>query len=278
MGGKRHSAGQDHRHKICKRLQSVARRKDDASAVPVPASREVHRQGRHQRCREFCVRAGEEVNLKQEEKAMPAGAESQCSCVSRDELLSKFEYSDGTSKHLLTLYSLVIGLNARVIVDLGLGQTTGVLRSAARQTGGTVYSCDADKRRFSPLLADQDDHWKLYLEFSASFLQKVPEPIDFVMHDSAHDYVNVKRDLEMILPKMRQFGMICVHDTQQTDLHQGMLAAMRDATRNFSVSMTNLPFNAGLGMIRVESSPHPPITPASGKLPDGRSDTTPVAF
>jgi hypothetical protein len=128
------------------------------------------------------------------------------------------------------------------------------------------------------LLAEQDEHWKLHLEFSTSFLQKVPEPFDFVRHDSAHDYVNVKRDLETILPKMRKFGIICVHDTQQVDLYEGMLAAMRDATQDFSVSMTNLPFNCGLGIIRVESSPHPPIVPTCGTLPDGRCDTKPVAF
>jgi hypothetical protein len=213
-----------------------------------------------------------------EEATIELSAEQQCSCLTRDELISKFEYPDGTSKHLLTLYSLVIGLDAKVIVDLGLGQTTGALRAAAQQTGGTVYSCDADRRRFEPLLATQDDHWKLYLEFSSSFLQKVPEPFDFVMHDSAHDYVNVKRDLEMILPRMRQFGIICIHDTQQVDLYEGMLAAMRDATKDFSVSMTNLPFNSGLGIIRVESSPHPPVSPTHGKLPDGRIDTRPAAF
>ena len=205
-------------------------------------------------------------------------AEVQSRCLSRDELISAFEYQDGTSKHLLTLYSLAIGLNAKVIIDLGLGQSTGALRAAARETGGVVYSCDADKRRFELLLAEQDEHWKLYLEFSTSFLQKVPEPFDFVMHDSAHDYVNVKRDLEMILPKMRKFGIVCVHDTQQVDLREGMLAAMRDATKNFSVSMTNLPFNAGLGIIRVESSPHPPVVPTCGILPDGRMDTQPTAF
>src|SRR5438132_331846 len=117
--------------------------------------------------------------VNQEENAKQAGAEWQSRCCSRDELMSRFDYPDGTSKHLLTLYSIVIGLNAKVIVDLGLGQTTGALRSAALQTGGTVYSCDADKRRFEPLLAQQDEHWKLYLEFSTSFLQKIPEPIDF---------------------------------------------------------------------------------------------------
>src|SRR5579872_3354689 len=220
----------------------------------------------------------EQATITKPSQEIVSGAELQSRRIPREDLISRFEYPDGTSKHLMTLYSIVIGLNAKVIVELGLGQTTGALRAAAQQTGGIVYTCDADQRRFQPLLGEQDEHWKLHLELSSSFLEKVPEPIDFVMHDGAHDYVNVKRDLEAILPKMRKFGIICVHDTQQVDLHEGMLAAMRDATKNFSVSMTNLPFNAGLGIIRVEASPHPPITPTSGTLPDGRTETLPVAF
>ena len=198
--------------------------------------------------------------------------------LSEEEMFSRFRLSGGTSKHLLILYSMVIGVGAKTIVELGLGQTTGVLRTAAMETGGTLYTCDFDRRRFEYALAEQDDHWKLYLEDSASFLAKLPEPFDFVMHDAAHHYLAVKRDLEAIIPRMRKFGIICVHDTQQIDLSRDMLAAVRDATRNFSVSVTNLPFNAGLAIIRVEASSHPPIEFSSGLLPDGRNETDPLEF
>ena len=164
----------------------------------------------------------------------------------------RFEDAGNISKHLLTLYSLVIGLNAKTIVELGLGNTTGVLRAAAAKTGAVLYSCDFDRRRFQNLLAEQDDNWKLHLEPSLTFLKRAPEPIDFFLHDGAHDYLTVKNDLEIALPKMRQFALICVHDTQQVDLHTGMLAAIADATAGFDVSITNLPFNSGLAILRVE--------------------------
>jgi predicted O-methyltransferase YrrM len=207
--------------------------------------------------------------------------EEQWTCyrpLSRDQLFSRFELPEGTSKHLLILYSLAIGLKAKVIVDIGLGQTTGALRAAAAHTGATLYTCDFDKRRFEHVLSEQDEQWKLYLEHSSVFLQRVPEPVDLVMHDGAHDYANVKRDLEVILPKMRRFGIICMHDTQQLDLYQDMLAAIRDATKGFEVSITNLPFNSGLAVIRVESSVHPEISPSTGSLPDGTPETKLVAF
>jgi hypothetical protein len=97
------------------------------------------------------------------------------------------------------------------------------------------------------------------------------------VHDAAHDYFQVKMDLTAILPKMKRFGMICVHDTQQPDLSHEMLAAIKDSVRGQPISMVNLPFSAGLAIIRVEESAHPAITPASGHLPDGRIETEPVA-
>jgi hypothetical protein len=198
--------------------------------------------------------------------------------LSREELFSRFDTSSAGSKHLLILYSLVIGLKAKVIAEIGLGQTTGALRAAAAVTGATVHTCDFDKRRYEHLLAEQDDAWRLYLEPSTAFISKVPEPIDLVLHDGAHDYHNVKRDLELLIPKMRKFGIICVHDTQGTELYREMLTAVKDAVTGRSVSVTNLPFSCGLAIIRVESSRHPPIVPSTGSLPDGRDDTQLAEF
>ncbi len=198
--------------------------------------------------------------------------------LAREELFRRFHTSDSSSKHLLVIYSIVVGVNAKIIADFGLGQTTGAIRAAAALTGGTVYTCDFDKRRFAPLLAEQTDTWKLSLETSSSFIPKIPAPIDFVMHDGAHDYLNVRRDLEALLPKMRRFGIVCVHDTQQPDLSRDMLSAIKDATGDFAVSITNFPFSAGLAVIRIEESEYPAIIPATGTLPDGRPETVPVAF
>jgi hypothetical protein len=169
---------------------------------------------------------------------------------------------------------MVIGTNAKTIMDIGLGQSTGAIRAAAAKTGGVVYSCDFDKNRYTYLLPEQDAHWKLFLEASGSFIPKVPDAIDFCMHDGAHDYTTVLNDLKAILPKMRKYGIICVHDTQQSDLNKEMLSAIKDATENFATSVVNVPFGAGLAIIRVEESNHSPITPGGATLPDGRPDTS----
>jgi hypothetical protein len=197
---------------------------------------------------------------------------------SRDEILAHFDRETSVSKHLLILYSMVIGLNAKVIVEFGLGQTTRTLRAAALVSGGILHTCDFDRRRFSGALAEQDEHWRLYLEPSKSFIPKIQPPIDFALHDGAHDYWGVRSDLEALIPRMRKFGIICVHDTQQTDLHRHVLPALRDATRNASVSLTNLPFCAGLAIIRIEASEHPAISPSISLLSDGRPETCLVEF
>ena len=194
------------------------------------------------------------------------------------ELLERFDQEYSFSKHLLTIYSIAIGLKAKRIVDIGIGSTTKALRLAASRTGGTVFSCDADKKRFSDLLSQQDEHWRLFLGNSDLFLEEIAPPFDLVVHDGAHDYRQVRRDLQLILPKMRTFGLICIHDTQQPNLAQGMLAAIRDAAAGWSISLTNLPYGAGLAIIRVESGAHPAISPEGGMLTDGMFDTLPVSF
>lgn len=193
------------------------------------------------------------------------------------EIFSAFHESKSFSKHLLTIYSLAVGVNAKKIVDLGIGSTTRALRFAAQTTGGVCYSGDVDAARFSGLMEQQDAHWKFFLGASEKFFAQLDGPYDFVLHDAAHDYYQVKMDLEAIIPKMKRFGLICVHDTQQIDLSHDMLAALKDVLRGKPVSMVNLPFSSGLAIIRVEESAFPEIEPSTQILPDGRPETKPVA-
>ena len=154
------------------------------------------------------------------------------------EILQAFGTDHATSKHLLIIYSMVVGTGAQRIIDLGIGQTTRALRAAAAVTGGVVLSCDFDRRRYDYLLPLQDESWRLSLEDSGHFLANLDAPFDFVMHDAAHHYAQVRRDIETLLPKMRRFGLICVHDAQQADLGQGILKAVMDATVGAATSST----------------------------------------
>jgi len=190
-----------------------------------------------------------------------------------EQLIDHFRKGTGFWKHLLVIYSLAIGLKAQCILDLGVGSTTRALRHAAEETGGIVYSCDCDVDRFSSLSEQQDAFWRLFLGSSEKFISGITEPIDLVSHDAAHDYFQVKLDLSLLLPKMRKFGIICVHDTQQCDQAGEILTAIREALEGRKFSLVTLPFNCGLTIIRVEEGIFPEIKPTGTKLDDGRFDT-----
>jgi len=165
------------------------------------------------------------------------------------------------NKHLLVIYSLAVGVNASRVLDLGIGSTTRTLRAAMKVTGGRVFSCDIDRERFSYLQAETHDDWELHLCNSTEFLNAMTPPFDFAVHDASHDYWQSRKDLEAILPMMRQFGLVCIHDTQGETTGREMVSALKDAAKPHSVSYVHLPYCCGLTILRMEESDHQPISP-----------------
>jgi len=194
------------------------------------------------------------------------------------ELMDAFHATGSSNQHLLTLYGIAVGLRARTIAELGLGSSTRALRAAVARTGGVLHSCDVDAARFGPLRDRQDAHWRLHLGSSRDFIDALPAPVDVAFHDAAHDYFQVREDLERLLPKMSTFGIVCVHDTQQVALAHDMLRAIRDAVGGHAVSFVTVPSCNGLTIVRLESGPHPPVEPMGDRLPDGRFGTRLVPF
>jgi predicted O-methyltransferase YrrM len=177
-----------------------------------------------------------------------------------EEMFRVFSQEKGSiNKHLLIIYSLAVGVNAQRVMDLGVGDTTQALRAAVRVTGGTLFSCDIDRERFAGLLKQADPQWELYLEPSDLFIRRMAPPFDFVLHDAGHEYWQVRQDLRLILPMMRQFGVICVHDTQHGEIGEQMPKAVRDGCKDYQVSWVHLPFSYGLTVLRVEESAHPAV-------------------
>lgn len=157
-------------------------------------------------------------------------------------MMHRFHLPGSFNRHVPLVYTIAVGLKAQRVLDLGLGFSTRALRTAMERTGGVCYSCDSARERFKHLYAYEDQHWKLSLNPSEVFLNRIEGPLDFVVHDAAHDYKQVRRDLELLLPKMRRFGIIAVHDTQYPGLQQDMLAAIHDASAAAKVSLTTLPY------------------------------------
>jgi hypothetical protein len=175
----------------------------------------------------------------------------------RDELWAEFHRPSGSiAKHLLVLYSLAVGLNAQRIVEIGVGSTTRTLRAATRVTGGVLFSCDHDSR-FEALCEESDAGFKFHMMDSLSFLSKLEGPVDLALHDGAHDYWGTRKDLEALLPKMRLFSLVCIHDTQHSEYKEEMTRAIADALRSHDASYLHLPYAYGMTLIRIERSDWP---------------------
>ena len=114
----------------------------------------------------------------------------------RHEPWDAFDSDHSPGKHLLTIYSAAIGVRARRVGEIGIGSTARAPRAAMQDTGGRLHSCDGDVKRFSDLLAEQDQHWSLELCRSEEYLRRLDPPLDLFMHDGAHDYHQFKLDLK----------------------------------------------------------------------------------
>jgi predicted O-methyltransferase YrrM len=194
------------------------------------------------------------------------------------ELLEEYEREhDAISKHLLTIYSIIIGLQAQRVAEIGVGGTTRTLRAALARTGGELYSCDADVARWEPVAREnRDPRFHLSLADSRPFIASLRGPFDFVLHDGAHDLWQVKWDLEHIWPLVRQFGIICVHDTQHNRVGRDMQRALLRAFQGCPVSWTHLPYSYGLTIVRIErEQPYEPLTGHWNKA-GGASFTAPA--
>lgn len=171
------------------------------------------------------------------------------------ELHEIFLSNKSMSKHVLIIYSMVIGLNARSVLDLGYGWSTRAILAALKHTGGKLTTIDCDYQRWKNKIYHNIPNWNFIIGVSSQLLVVNPMcmgPFDFIMHDGAHDYENVKNDLKILITRMKQFGIICVHDTQFDTLGEQMRAAVIDACKDFNVSSTTLPYCCGFTIIRNE--------------------------
>lgn len=169
-------------------------------------------------------------------------------------LLKWFNDAYSTSKHLLTLYSLARGLNAKIVVEIGFGRSSFVLARATAENAGRLYTCDVQD--FSYLLSTQE---KAVTEFSlgdsANFWTKdwsAGIDLAFLDYFSAES-VSLDFCLQEILrclSFMKANGLVVLHDAmvEKYQLRQALRLLMEQ--QNGSLELVTLPYNYGLGIIR----------------------------
>lgn len=173
-------------------------------------------------------------------------------------LLQWFNDRYSTSKHLLTLYSIARGLQAKKIVEIGFGRSSFVLAKAAFENKGEFLTCD--QRDFSYLLNETERSVTTFVQGNSDVLwQQLEEGVDFAFLDyfsapGIHkDFVI--HELNMCLHYLKENGIIAIHDTivEKYNIDQALdhfKTKWRGLRPNIDLEICSLPFNYGLGLIR----------------------------
>lgn len=133
------------------------------------------------------------------------------------EMLSKRETD--INQHLVSLYSLVVQNGYKNVVELGAGQSSYVLASAVRETGGRFWSVDriekAHLRGFpeGEGLLENDPRVTLITDDDMHLVIGWATWIDFLFIDTNHQYDHTKRELYSWGRWVRVGGKIAMHDT-----------------------------------------------------------------
>jgi len=168
-----------------------------------------------------------------------------------DKIIMKwFNDSYSTSKHLLTLYSIVRGLGAKKILEVGFGRSTPVLARAAHENEGKMVSCDWDD--FSGILTKKE---KEVVEFVFGEVEQIwerDEGYDFAFLDyfskPGKKIPYLMGEIENCIKKIKTNGIITVHDVFMDNFRIGRAVEEVCKKRN-DVEYSFLPYNYGLGIL-----------------------------
>jgi predicted O-methyltransferase YrrM len=121
-----------------------------------------------------------------------------------------------SDKHLLTLFSISLSINARSILELGVrsGTTTLPFLMATDLTNGFLESVDINSTSFK--CPDEYNHrWKFYQRNALDLLKEKTEKkekYDLIYVDDWHSYDHVKAELEYIDQMVRPGSIVLLHD------------------------------------------------------------------
>jgi len=187
------------------------------------------------------------------------------SFIPTDTMFKWFNDRYSSSKHLLTLYSVARGLNAKTIVEIGFGRSSFILAKAAAENEGKFTSCDM--RDFSYLFTPSEKEVTTYVHGKSdevwNTLQNQGVDFAFLDYFSSEKIGSsfIEAEISQCLRLLKQNGIIAVHDTivDKYKLKNSLNQFKTKASffHNSNVEVLSLPFNYGLGFIRkLDSSPY----------------------
>lgn len=165
----------------------------------------------------------------------------------------------GFCRHYMTLYSIILGMECKNVFEFGSGFSSVAILMALDKTDGNLISCDkspVEKTSHSydlkSILNEYGKRWTYYNCNSKEALKNVNGKIfEVVLHDASHSPRDVKEDVLAIAPKVKQDGLILIHDTKHPTENYG-LDNMVEGIDWFKHEKITLPYGYGLTMISVK--------------------------
>lgn len=164
-----------------------------------------------------------------------------------------------TSKHLLTLYSIARGMNAKTIVEVGFGRSSFVLAKAAHSNKGHFYTCD--NRDFSYLLSNDEKSITTYVHGYSTKLWPLLKTsgidvafLDYFSSDALKKEF-VFNEFYNCFNLLKENGVICLHDTlvgkyALSEFIEELKTRRFGLLHNRDLEVVSLPYNYGLGIVR----------------------------
>jgi predicted O-methyltransferase YrrM len=178
-----------------------------------------------------------------------------------EEMLERHHANDaGFCRHYMTLYSIVLGMEAKKVFEFGSGYSSKTILKALSHTDGHLYSCDMRRLKVTAAKYDLEDEemnknmdrWTYIQGKSLDVQDKVPDVLfDVVLHDASHKWQYVKKDLEFIVPKMKNGGLLLVHDTKHPTHNYNLGKAIEWLKKDNDC--VTLPYGYGLSIIKVKT-------------------------
>lgn len=170
-----------------------------------------------------------------------------------DEIIREHHGSKkGFARHYLTLYSIILGMEAKSVLEVGAGFSTPTILKALEITGGTLMTCDMrpiEGTGNKPESLKKYSNWKYLQGKTEKTLKDLIGPFDVVLHDGTHEFRDAYRDLRRIIPLVKKNGLILVHDTEHRAFR--LKLAVKLATLFCRHEKATLPYGYGLTIIRI---------------------------
>ena len=118
-------------------------------------------------------------------------------------------------RHTVTLFALVVSMQAKKVLELGVrkGGSTLPLLAGVKATGGFLTSVDVKDHAFK-CPEELAECWEFIKSDSLKYLASVPDGViyDVVYIDDWHAYAHVKRELELLESHITKSSIILMHD------------------------------------------------------------------